>query len=434
MLIAGEASGDMLAAELVQALRLELLDAEAIPTTDFQPLHASLEPRFFGAGGPRLAAAGMDLAFDMTAHSVIGLSGVLKNYFNFRRLFVRLYNLALDRQPDAIICVDFSGFNSRFAHGIRQYVRGRSGWFHDWRPKVVQYVSPQVWASRPGRVYRMAQDYDLLLSILPFEKPWYARRVPQLRVEFVGHPIVDRHANARRGMPNAQCLPGPSPVVQRSSSPMVLLLPGSRPEELSRHLPVMIQALAIMRAQIHHLRARLVLPTPTLVGQAKALGLPANLEVQSGGLAESLAEADVSLASTGTVTLECAYFGVPTVALYKASWTNYHIAKRIVKVRYLAMPNLLAEEQVFPEFIQQAATPQNIAGAALEFLADEGRRNRIKSKLAQVIGSLGGPGASRRAARAIVHLLVGHSLSHPMGEGQGEGAQPAAAPAMAHGP
>jgi len=280
----------------------------------------------------------------------------------------------------------------------------------------------------------MARDYDLLLSILPFEKLWYARRVPQLRVEFVGHPIVDRHANAEGGMSIPQSPPTPSSVLRRSSLPMVLLLPGSRPEELRRHLPVVIGALAIMRARIHNLRARLVLPTPTLVGQAKALGLPGNLEVQSGGLAESLAEADVALASTGTVTLECAYFAVPTVALYKASWTNYQIAKRIVKIRYLAMPNLLAEEQVFPEFIQQAATPQNIAGAALEFLADEGRRNRIKSKLAQVIGSLGGPGASRRAARAIVHLLVGHSLSHPMGGGQGEGAQPAAAPAMAQGP
>src|SRR6266704_326348 len=284
MLIAGEASGDMLASELVQALRLELLEAEVIPTSDFQPLHGSLEPRFFGAGGPRLAAAGMALAFDMTAHSVIGVSGVLKNYFNFRRLFVRLYKLALDRQPDAIICVDFSGFNSRFAHSIKQYVRRRSGWFHDWRPKVVQYVSPQVWASRQGRAYRMAQDYDLLLSILPFEKPWYAKRVPQLRVEFVGHPIVDRHATAKGGIPNAQWLPRPSPVVQRSSSPMVLLLPGSRPEELRRHLPVGIGALAIMRARIHNLRARLVLPTPTLVEQAKCLGLPANLEVRSGCL------------------------------------------------------------------------------------------------------------------------------------------------------
>src|SRR5207245_11692537 len=139
----------------------------------------------------------------------------LKNYFDFRRLFVRLCNLALDRQPDAIICVDFSGFNSRFAHSIKQYVRRHSGWFHDWRPKVVQYVSPQVWASRPGRAYRMAQDYDLLLSILPFEKPWYARRVPQLRVELVGHPSVHRHSTARRAVPNAQWPPGPPPLVPR---------------------------------------------------------------------------------------------------------------------------------------------------------------------------------------------------------------------------
>src|SRR6266705_5494609 len=122
MLIAGEASGDMLAAELVQALRLELLEAEAILTTDFQPLHGSLEPRFFGAGGPRLAAAGVELAFDMTAHSVIGLSGAVKNYLKFRRLFQCLRILALEREPDAIICVDFAGFNRRFAHAIQQHV------------------------------------------------------------------------------------------------------------------------------------------------------------------------------------------------------------------------------------------------------------------------------------------------------------------------
>src|SRR2546428_2715077 len=118
MLIAGEASGDLLAAELVLALRQELSDGEAVPTTDFQPLYTSLEPRFFGAGGPRMAAAGVDLAFDMTAHSVIGLWEVLKKYFKFRRLFDQLYKLTLDREPDAIICVDFAGFNRRFAHAI----------------------------------------------------------------------------------------------------------------------------------------------------------------------------------------------------------------------------------------------------------------------------------------------------------------------------
>ena len=124
MLVAGEASGDMLAAELVRALREELAGAEAIPTPDYQPLRASLEPRFFGAGGPRMAAAGVDLAFDMTAHSVIGLSDALSNYLTFRRLFHRLYDLAVERQPDAIICVDFSGFNRRFAHA-HQAIRAR---------------------------------------------------------------------------------------------------------------------------------------------------------------------------------------------------------------------------------------------------------------------------------------------------------------------
>ncbi len=198
MLIAGEASGDMLAAELVRALRQAVPEAGARPATDYQPLHAGLEPRFFGAGGPQMAAAGVELALDMTVHSVIGLSEALRNYLKFRRLFHQLFQLARERQPDAIICVDFSGFNRRFAHAIRQYTRARADWFHDWNPKIIQYVSPQVWASREGRAYQMARDYDLVLSIFPFEKAWYAKRVPQLRVEFIGHPIAERYGDGAR--------------------------------------------------------------------------------------------------------------------------------------------------------------------------------------------------------------------------------------------
>src|SRR2546429_3889531 len=123
MLIAGETSGDMLAAELVQALREDLLERESETTNDYQPLYTSLEPRFFGAGGPRMAAAGVDLAFDMTEHSVIGLADAIKHYLKFRRLFNRLYLSALERQPDAIIGVDFSGFNLPFACAIKAYTR-----------------------------------------------------------------------------------------------------------------------------------------------------------------------------------------------------------------------------------------------------------------------------------------------------------------------
>ena len=398
MLIAGEASGDLLAGELVQALREEFTRAEAIPTWDYQPLQASLEPRFFGAGGPRMAAAGVDLAFDMTEHSVVGLLDVAKNYFKFRRLFRQLFRLVLEREPDVIICVDFSGFNRRFARAIKHYVRSRRDWFHDWDPKIVQYVSPQVWASREGRAYQMARDYDLLVSILAFEKEWYAKRVPRLRVEFVGHPLLDRYPNAGRAAT-------PPSVPHVPFSPMVLLLPGSRADELRRHLPVMLGALARMRATLPQLHARMVLSTDALVTQAKTLVLPANLEVRAGGLAPSLAAADVVIASTGTVTLECAYFGVPAVAIYKAAWSDYQIARRIVNVKYLAMPNLLAHDEIFPEFIQHAASAQNIARAALDLLCDEKRRAEVKTKLAAVVAQLGSPGASRRAARAILRVL-----------------------------
>jgi lipid-A-disaccharide synthase len=405
MVIAGEASGDTLAAELVHDLRGALADADAIPTRDYQPLRTSLEPRFFGAGGPRMAAAGVDLAFDLTVHSVVGFSDVVRNYLKFRRFFHQLLHLAIERQPDAIICVDFSGFNRRFVEAIKRHVRTRADWFHGWNPKTIQYVSPQVWASREGRAYQMARDYDLLLSIFPFEKEWYAKRVPKFHVEFIGHPMVDRYQSAERGARSAEPAAVSSSIPHSPSSPNILLLPGSRRSELTRHLPVMIRALALMRASLPELRARMVLPNQTLAQQARAFGLPTHLEVQVGTLSESMAGADVAIASTGTVTMECAYFGLPTVAIYKTSWTNYQIGKQIVKVKWLAMPNILANEPLFPEFIQNDATPENIARAALEIARDETRRAAIKARLAGIVAGLGGPGASRRAAQAVACLM-----------------------------
>ena len=140
-----------------------------------------------------MAAAGVELAFDLTQHSVIGISDVLKKYFKFRRLFNQLLALAIERKPDVVIGVDYGGFNLRFGQAVKAYVRDNP--FSKWNPKIVQFVSPQVWASRPGRADKLARDYDLLLSIFPFEKDWYAKRVPQLRVEFVGHPMIGRFAN-----------------------------------------------------------------------------------------------------------------------------------------------------------------------------------------------------------------------------------------------
>jgi lipid-A-disaccharide synthase len=373
MLIAGEASGDLLAAELVTALRAQWPEA-----------------KFFGAGGAKMAAAGVESAFDLTQHSVIGITDVLKKYFEFRRLFNQLLALAIERQPDVVIGIDFGGFNLRFGQAVKKYVRENP--FSKWDPKIVQFVSPQVWASRPGRADKLAADYDLLLSIFPFEKDWYAARVPQLRVEFVGHPMIGRFPKAESGKRKAE------------TSPTVLLLPGSRKSELQQHLPVLLAAVKLIQEKIPAAKAKMVLPNPALVQLAKTLG--ANVEIQIGDLPQALAEADVALASTGTVTMECAFFSLPTVALYKTSWLTYEIGKRIVTVKSLTMPNLLAGETVFPEFIQHDATPENLARAALELLQNQIRREIIHVQLAKIILSLGEPGAAGRAAEAVLSLLA----------------------------
>lgn len=376
MLIAGEPSGDQLAAELVVALRAEL--ERRFPGRPVE---------FFGAGGPKMAAAGVGLAIDLTEHSVIGLIEVLKNYFKFRRFFHQLLDLAEAQRPDVVIGIDYGGFNLRFAKALKARAR--------WKPKLVQYVSPQVWASRAGRARTIAETHDLLLSIFPFEGAWYASRHPSLKVQFVGHPAVDRFAKSDIRRSNAE----------GNQKKRVLLLPGSRTSELKRHLPVMIPAALSLAKEGFELA--MVLPNEGLQEMAKpmlaASGLA--LDMRIGGLAEELGRADLAIASTGTVTMECAFFGVPTVALYKTSWSTYQIGKRIVTVKYLAMPNILADEVVFPEFVQDDATPSNIASAALELLRNDRRRAAVKESLSEIIHSLGEPGAARRAAAAVTDLL-----------------------------
>lgn len=388
MLVAGETSGDLLGAELVSALRRS-------PGWRAWP-HA---PRLFGAGGPHMRAAGVDIALDLTRHAVVGLAEVARRAFEFSRFLQSLVDLACARQPDLLVGIDFSAFNHRLVRAVRRRLAAQNGVFHNWRPRFVQYVSPQVWASRPRRAYGLARDYDLLLCLFPFEREWYARRVPQLAVEWVGHPLLDRHA-ARLARP-----PAPSPAAP-SGPPTILLLPGSRVGELQAHLPILLGAVERLRAG-PPVRFQLVLPNPDLHPLAERFGARdgPDFAVQVGGLAEALDRASVAIASTGTVTLECALYGVPTVTFYKTSWTTYQFAKRLVTVGYAAMPNLLANAPVFPEFIQHAATPDSLADAARSLLTDQARRGQIQQRLTQVVASLGGLGAGDRAAAAILGVL-----------------------------
>jgi lipid-A-disaccharide synthase len=374
MLVAGEPSGDANGAALVRAL------AAARPAA-----------RFIGAGGPQMAEAGLASSFDLTADAVIGLSAVIRKLPRFRRRLRELARLAAAERPDVIILIDFEFFNRCLARALRALAW--HGAAPAWRPRIVKYVSPQVWASRPGRAEKLARDIDLLLCLFPFEKEWYARRLSRLLVECVGHPMFDRSPPAAGGPEKPDAIP------------TIVLLPGSRRGELQRHLPVMLGAAALIAAR-QPAQFKLVAPNEDMAALARAAAAAgaARVEIQTGHLEEALARATLAIASTGTVTLECARCGVPAVALYKTSLLTYLIARQIVTVNFLALPNLLAGEALYPEFIQGRATARNIAQAALELLSNPDRRGEVRAKLRQIISALGGPGAAARAAAAILDL------------------------------
>jgi lipid-A-disaccharide synthase len=385
LMIAGEASGDTLGAELIDAIRRQ-------PGGD--------EIDFIGAGGPKMEAAALRPEFDLSEHAVVGIWEVLKNYFKFRRLFRHLFELATRREPDAIVLIDYPGFNLRFAKAIRRHNSQGDGAFREWQPKIVCYVSPQLWAWKEGRVHAIARNIDLMLSIFPFEKEWYAERVPAFAVEFVGHPLVDRFPLAK---PDEKSMPLDPDLF--TEQPTVLLLPGSRRREIDKHLLVMLEAAVIFSEKIKT-RLRMVLPSDEMLALARR-HIPTGIEIdlQVGGLAKALGQASIAIASSGTVTMECAWFRVPTVVLYKTSPLTHALGRALLKVPHLAMPNLLAGEELFPEFIQSAANADNLAEASLRLLRDKAERTRILNGLDQVAAQLGEPGAATRAAQAVLGTL-----------------------------
>ena len=384
-LIAGETSGDTLGAELIKSIRNQ---------------HNGKNIEFIGTGGQKMKMAGLQQLFDLTEHAVVGFWEVLKNYFKFRKLFQQLINLAIKKEPDAIVLIDYPGFNLRFARAIRNHQRQGTGAFKKWQPKIIAFVSPQIWAWKENRLKQITSDFDLMLSIFPFEKSWYAKRAPNFKVEFVGHPLVDRFSIDKNK--NNKSTSDPDLF---TAHPEVLLLPGSRQRELEKHLPGMLEAVKIIATELK-IKVRIVLPDKKMLSLAKHIvSTGTEIILQIGNLEESLNHAILTIASSGTVTMECAWFKVPTVVVYKTSLITYIIGKLLVKVPYVAMPNILAEEEIFPEFIQNEATPDNIAKASLRILQDSTERQKILTGLEHIASQLGEPGATNRAAKSILHSI-----------------------------
>lgn len=366
LMVAGEPSGDAHGAELILALK------EKQPKT-----------RIIGVGGPRMATAGQEQLLDLSKHAVIGLAEVLEKYFKFRKFRDQILTLAKQERPDAVVLIDCSGFNLRLTPALRRDLPGT---------RIVYYISPQVWASRAGRVKAMQSDIDLLLSILPFEKAWYSKAAPNFKVQWVGHPLLDRIRKVEVVEPNAN---------------FVAMLPGSRKTEVEKHLPVLWESALIMARSRPGLKFILLSPNEAIQKYSLQLlsKLPAPnfaFEYNVGYAISHLSRCALAIVASGTASLECALVGIPQVVVYRVHPATYFVGRRVVKVKYLSIINVMADEAIVPEFIQDNLEASAVAQEALELLNNVPKRDTMKRRVAEIIATLGEPGASQRAADAIL--------------------------------
>jgi lipid-A-disaccharide synthase len=371
-MVAGEASGDIHGALLARELKALVPGA-----------------RISGIGGPAMAAQGVELLYRAEELSLVGFSEVLPKLGRILGVLRGMRRHLAEEKPALLILIDFPDFNFRLGAKAR-----RLG------VKVLYYVCPQVWAWRQGRARKMARFTNRLAATYPFEPDFLADVAPELPVSFVGHPLLDQ---AREDAGDSA---GPLPVPR--DAVLVGLLPGSRATEIRHILPTLLGAARLMSARRPGLHFLLPI-APGLTYETIEPFLqnaPTGLTVLRGRTAQVMAEARLLLAASGTATLQAALAGTPMVVVYKTGVFNYLMARALVKVEFIAMPNLVAGRRVVPELIQGAANPEATARAGLELIDDGPAREAMSSGLARVQSEMGGPGASRRVAELARELIL----------------------------
>ena len=357
LVVCGDPSGDLHAGRLIAALK------RLSPAT-----------KVAAVGGPLCRAVADEFLEDLASRGVTGFwEPVLKLPF-LVSLGLRLGRFMKERRVSALVCVDYYGFNRRLLPLAKE--AGVPAFY---------FISPQVWASRPGRISVLKKFVEKMLVIFPFEETLY--REAGVPVEFVGHPLLD-------------LIPEPSPSPRRSAHPTIGLLPGSRASEIDRHLPVFFSAFEALRASKPGLQG-LLFAAPSQPDSVYG-ELPAGVElVRDTGYARR-GSVDVALCSSGTATLENALLGVPMVVVYKMSWVTYRVARALIRVKHIAMANLLAGRSVVPELIQADATAERAAAEVSVLLDDPAKSAAVRSELLAVRRGLGVPGAAERAAAAVL--------------------------------
>ena len=394
--VAGEVSADNHGAALMRSLRE--LDGE---------LH------FVGRGGPQMKEVAGESAIGrirgggqfknwISEAAVLGLWEVLRKYGYFREQFHETLQEIRKGKPDVVVLIDYPGFNLRLARALRTQAR---------QQKVIYYISPQVWAWNRGRIERMAHFIDLVLCIFPFEVDLYNQA--GLRALFVGHPMIER-LRARK-------------IDTERDPNLIGLFPGSRSREVRKIFPVMLETARELRQLNSNLRFEVAAASEQLAqelsklltaesplhlstGEGRARGSPGSterpsIEIKLGETAAIMQRAWAGIVASGSATLEAAYFRLPFVLIYKVAWPTYLAARLVVNVKYLGMPNLLADKEVVPEFIQHRAKPNAIVKAVQPLIEDANARERMISEFDAIVPKLGDIGAGQRAARAIIEEI-----------------------------
>lgn len=369
MFIAGEASGDAHAAQVVKALKL-------------------LDPHIecFGIGSLNMQVAGCRILFDSKAIAVMGLFEVIRHYFAIRKAWKIALDALLTQKPDCVVLVDYPGFNLRFAEKVK--AQGI---------KILYYVSPQIWAWKKNRIHKIKRLVDHMAVILPFEEAIYkAAGVP---VTFVGSPLLDEIEVPEK-------IKAREALMLSKNAIIVGLLPGSRKSEISRLLPELIDAAEILSRRYPHIQ--FVLPLADTIKEAdispylEATEVPLVLIKHKSHL--TMAAADVLMGSSGTATLEAAIIGVPMVVIYKLHSLTFAIAKRVVKISFISLPNILAGKKIFPELIQKQLTSVKLADTVQQLIDNEACRAEIQVELQKLRELLGKTGAGQKVAEIALAL------------------------------
>ena len=370
MLVCGEPSGDLLGAQLMAGLK-------------------QLEPGIgiTGVGGPAMAAEGLDSLFPLDATAVMGLREVVPAIPAILRRVREASDFALKTRPDAVVLIDSPDFTHRIAQRLKRI---------DPTIRTVNYVAPQVWASRAYRARKMARYFDLALTLLPFEAPFFERY--GLHAVFVGHPVIER-ADKIKGGAEFRARHGIA-----ADAPLLAVLPGSRTSEIRFILPVFKEAVALIAKQVPGLVS--VLPTvPHVAARVREAvkDWPAPLHLIEGDDEKFAAfdAANAALAASGTVTTELALSGTPMVVGYKVGGLTYALASLVMNVRYITLVNVLLDREAVPEFVQERCRPDLLAGATVELFADKDSERADLDEAARLLGR-GGERPSLRAARAIL--------------------------------